>query len=137
VAKTNQNFTMYRGESQIIFIEVDTSSGGSFDPAGSTFQWWVARSPYSIANDDGVLIKKSTTVGNIDLVTKGVNVTIDAADTVNMQPNIYYHELKILLPGGGVSVATVGNMILRPALDMSSSKLGAGAGHLTGTATVT
>jgi hypothetical protein len=46
-----------------------------------------------------------------------VNIILESEDTYDLKPEIWYHELKITMPSG-LSVATVGAVHLRPALDM-------------------
>jgi hypothetical protein len=111
VSKRNQNFDMYIGEDKVVFISLFNADDTPFDPAGATMEWWLAKTNHS----DKVISK--TLSSGLVLSTGGVNVIIESDDTYDLKPEIYYHELKVTVPSG-LSVATVGAVHLRPALDM-------------------
>jgi hypothetical protein len=138
VSRKNQNFSLYRGESKIVFIALSNADGTEFDPTGCAMRWWMAKSPYSIINnDDEVLVEKTLEDGGLVLATGGVNVRLIASDTF-VVPNIYYHELKVFLPGGGVAMTCTGYIMVRSSSDMRSRpELDAGAAAVVGAGTVT
>ena len=111
MSKRNQNFDMYIGESKLVYIALTNADGTAFNPAGATMEWWMAKT-----NHSPKLFSKMLNSGLV-VSTGGVNVSIESADTYDLKPEIYYHELKITTPSG-LSVATVGAVHLRPALDM-------------------
>jgi len=115
MSKRNQNFSLYAGESPLIFIELDNPDGSAFDPSGSTLNWWAATTSHEASAD--VLIKKSLGSG-LTIYGTGVNLKLNSIDTINLPPGYYYHELKIFMPGGDVSLACTGTMVLRPSFDM-------------------
>jgi len=49
-----------------------------------------------------------------------LDITIDAIDTVGIKPDLYYHEVKIVLQDDKVKVAMAGNIMLRMALNMEA-----------------
>jgi hypothetical protein len=112
VTKRNQDFSMHIGETKTIFIDLSNEDGSEFDPAGCTFEWWLAKTSHS----DKTLQKKLG--AGLILATGGINVVLDSVDTYDLVPELWYHELKIYLGSTGVSVSTVGTVHLRPALDM-------------------
>jgi hypothetical protein len=112
VTKRNQDFSMHIGESKTVFISLLNEDGSVFDPAGSTFEWWLAKTSHSAQ-----LLQKKLNTGLV-LTTDGINVILNSADTYDLVPELYYHELKIYLGSTGLSVSTVGTVHLRPALDM-------------------
>lgn len=112
MSKRNQNIDLYCGEDKLIFIKLDNEDGTPFDPAGAAMEWWLSRTSHSEK-----IIAKSIGSGSILIVAGGINITLASADTYDLKPEIYYHELKII-KGSTVSVATVGAVHLRPALDM-------------------
>ena len=102
---------MYQGESKVVFIKLDKEDGTPFDPTGCTMEWWLAKTSHSAKT-------LSKTIGSgLILSAGGVNVSLESEDTYDLKPEIWYHELKVTLPNG-LSVATVGAVHLRPALDM-------------------
>jgi hypothetical protein len=111
VSKRNQDFDMYAGESKTVFIAITNSDGSAFNPVGATMEWWMAKTNHSAKT-----IAKTLSSG-LALSTGGVNILLESDDTYDLKPEIYYHELKITMPSG-LSVATVGAVHLRPALDM-------------------
>lgn len=130
MTKVNQDFTIRRGESRTIFVDVDQVNGQPFNPTGATFQWWAAKSAASLATGDGVFIKKGSVGSGLSGVTVanneqsqpiGVNIELEKDDTKNLSPNYYYHELKVFLSDGDVSTAMTGTMIVKSALDMSAA----------------
>jgi len=112
VTKRNQDFSMHLGESKTVFISLLNEDGTPFDSAGSTFEWWLAKTSHS-----DKLLQKKLGAGLV-LDTGGINVILNSADTYDLIPELYYHELKIYLGSTGLSVSTVGTVHLRPALDM-------------------
>jgi hypothetical protein len=133
---TNQDIALYKGESRLLFVEIDLADGQPFDPEGSTLQWWVGKSTSAIANGD-VVIKKALGTG-INLVTGGIEIELLAEDTADLVPNYYAHQLAIFGPAGDVSIALVGTMVLRPSMDMRSRpalQTGAASAHGSGRVT--
>jgi hypothetical protein len=117
MSKRNQNFSLYAGESPLIFIELDNPDGTPFDPSSSTMHWWAAKTNHEASAD--VLIKKSLGSGLTVVPSSGVNLKLSATDTVNLAPGYYYHELKLFMPGGDVSLACTGTMVVRGSLPAS------------------
>jgi hypothetical protein len=105
----NQNFMLFRAEDKVINIELAIVG---YDPAFATkIEWRLARSPYA----EEFLIEKALP----DIVVTGtkVQITLTSADTADLLPDIYYHELQLTVPDG-MKVALTGNVLLRMSLNM-------------------
>ena len=113
----DQNFSIFRGESRNLFIDINTDDGQDFDLTNATLQWWVGRSAATLKNDDGVVIKKASGSG-ISAVESGINIELQSDDTADLVPGYYAHELKIFSADGSVSTACVGTMVLKHSIDM-------------------
>ena len=106
----NQNFSMHVGEAKTVFVALTNEDGSAFDPAGSTMEWWLAKTSHS----DKIMQKK---LGEgLRLSPGGVCIVLASADTYDLPPELYYHELKLNIGSTGLSV--VGTVHLRPAPDM-------------------
>jgi hypothetical protein len=120
MSKTNQNFSLFRGESRSIFVELDAVEGEPFNPPENTMiEWWVGRSAATLGDDKGVVIKKSLGSG-ITLIGGGVSIMLAAEDSADLPPGFYAHQMVVVLPNGGVSVAMTGTFVLRGSMDMRS-----------------
>jgi len=115
-AGLNQNCLLYTGEDKIISIDMT-----GYDLATvKSYEWWVAKSPYSFDDEPGeVLIKKNKDDGIAVNGTK-LDITIDAIDTV-VKDDLYYHELKVVLADDSIKVAMTGNIVIRRAIDMGGA----------------
>ena len=115
-AGLNQNCQLVVGEDKIISVEMT-----GYDIAtAKSIEWWMAKSAWSLDDEPGeVIIKKSLTNGIAVSGTK-LDITIDAIDTVGIKPDLYYHEVKIVLQDDKVKVAMAGNIMLRMALNMEA-----------------
>jgi len=115
-AGLNQNCQLFVGEDKIISVEMT-----GYDIAtAKSIEWWMAKSAWSLDDEPGeVIIKKSLTNGIAVSGTK-LDITIDAIDTVSIKPDLYYHEVKIVLQDDKVKVAMAGNIMLRMALNMEA-----------------
>ena len=88
-ATLNQNFQLFCGEDKVITVDMtgyDLATAGSLD-------WKLALSPYSTGED--VLLTKSQSAG-LTVMGTSVEIVIDAADTSDIHPDLYYHELKLV-----------------------------------------
>src|SRR4249920_2202398 len=106
-AGLNQNCTLFRGEDKLISVDM---TGYDLTTVQS-LTWWMATSPYSIVS----LISKDLISGIVVNGTKA-DITIAGADTANIDPEIYYHEIRIVQGDGSVKLALSGNIVLRMTL---------------------
>jgi hypothetical protein len=113
----NQNFALFCGEDKVLSVALD---GYNLDDIAA-FEWWVAKSVFGdLLTPGDVLIRKSLGSG-IELDgTAGITITLDAADSRDVKPEIYYHELKVTLTGGSIKVAMTGNAVIRMSLKMET-----------------
>ncbi|MGC2713445.1 MAG: hypothetical protein WA366_08700 [Pseudolabrys sp.] len=109
MTKRNQNFSMHVGETKTVFIKLDNEDGTLFETAGITMEWWLAKTSHS----DKIVQKKPGE--GLVLSPGGVSIVLAPADTYDLRPELYYHELKINIGSTGLSVSTVGTAHLRPA----------------------
>src|SRR5262245_52513844 len=103
---------MYIGEDKTVFIAIKDENGDPLDLTGATMEWWLAKTSHSEKT-----LQKKLGSGLTVVAGTGVNVSLASADTYDLKPEIWYHELKVTL-ASKLSVTTVGNVHLRPALDM-------------------
>jgi len=115
---TNQDLSVYRGDSATIFVELFDAAGGPFDPTTAVaIRYRVATSPHAVNSE--ALIAKDMANG-ISAAEGGVNITLDTTDTT-LPPATYYHELKIYESSlGDVATAMTGSFVVRRALTMGS-----------------
>jgi hypothetical protein len=50
----NQNFSLHVGEAKTVFVALTNEDGTAFDLAGSTMEWWLAKTSHS----DKIMQKK-------------------------------------------------------------------------------
>jgi hypothetical protein len=113
----NQNVEIYRGNSALLEIDLTQADGLPYNPAlGTQFKYRVSNTPDSEEVDSWIR-KSNVPGGGIDPITGGVSVTINVADTTNLESGIYYHELKAYL-GSDESTAMVGAFVVLPSLRM-------------------
>jgi hypothetical protein len=85
---SNQNFSMHVGETKTVFVALTNEDGTPFETAGTTMEWWLAKSSHS----DKIMQKK---LGEgLRLSPGGVCIVLASADTYDLRPELYYHELK-------------------------------------------
>ncbi len=118
MTQVNQNFKMYRGNSQVIRVDLTTADGSPYDPlVGAVLRWRLAKSPY--ATEVESLIKKYLNDG-ITGATGYVQIALEPTDTEDLQPGLYYHELKVW-DGDDVATAMVGHAVIRPSISMGDT----------------
>jgi hypothetical protein len=108
----NQNLMLYRGEDKVIHVDLT----GYDLTAATAIDWWLGRSAFAFNLPSDVFIKKSLGDG-VALGTNSLDITLAAADTLPIRPEIYYHELKftgadslrhVVLTGNAVIVMSLG-----------------------------
>jgi hypothetical protein len=108
-ANLNQNCELFSGEDKVITIDMT-----GYDLATVTsLTWNFALSPYSTGED--VLLTKVQSDG-IAMNGTDIDITIVAAETADINPDLYYHELKLVQADGLVKVAMTGNIVLRKSI---------------------
>jgi hypothetical protein len=114
VTAVNQNFKVFRGDSHTLHIDLTQADGTPYDPSlSAVLRWRLAVSPY--ADETDAMIRKS--LGNgIAVAGSGVDITLNPEDT-DIPIGLYYHELKVW-EGTDVATTTIGNALIRPAVQM-------------------
>jgi hypothetical protein len=108
-ATLNQNFQLFCGEDKLITVDMT-----GYDLATvSSLTWKLALSPYAVNED--ILLTKVQSSG-IAVSGTSIEITIDAADTIDIKPDLYYHELKLVEADGKIKVAMTGNVVLRKSI---------------------
>jgi hypothetical protein len=112
VTIANQNVTIYRGDSKLLFIELTNADDGTpFVPgAAAEIKYRIAFNASEIRQP---LVFKTLGSG-VAQVPGGVNIALSPDDT-NLFPRQYYHELKIE-DLGDVMTAMTGVVWVRPSL---------------------
>lgn len=114
MTQRNQNVRVYRGNSVSLTVGITQADGTAYDPSlEAQFRYRMAKTSH--ASDAETLIRKSLGDG-IENVEGGVRITVDAAET-NLEPGIYYHELRVG-DVGDVFTVMVGAFIIKQALQM-------------------
>ncbi len=109
---TEQNVTMYRGDTAIITVTVTDSDNEDVakNLIGCTARY--------IATSRGVaaITKTSVDDGGIVLTTPAsgiLTITLDPEDTADLEPGLYEHEVEITDGDGNVSTVTVGTLSIK------------------------
>jgi hypothetical protein len=109
---TGQNFTMWQGEDKTITVSLTNSSGSPYgDTDGLVFTWKVATSESATT----ALITKATGSG-ITNGTSQITIAIDEADTDDMAPGTYYHELRVVDTSSDHDVVLCGGLTLKDSI---------------------
>jgi hypothetical protein len=107
------DFAMYAGDSRIVRIAVKDEAGAPVDITGSTLKWLLSRSMTGEA-----LVEKATGDG-IELQNPAAGtfgVTLEPADTEDLEDGIYYHEAEMTLDGDISTVVSGPVLIERGAI---------------------
>lgn len=113
---TNQNVKVRRGDTALLAIALTAADNTPYNPSGGALIKW-RLAPTSHATDAEAMALKELSTGGIVVVAGGVEITLNSADT-NFQPDIYYHELKVL-DAGDVDTTCCGAFVIKPSLPMS------------------
>jgi hypothetical protein len=97
MAETNQNFSMYQGETKNLVVNVTKEDGTALDLTGSTVTWALRQRMSSMSN----LITKSTP-NQITISSNTLTVHLIPSDTTSLKGS-FYHECKMTDTSGNVS----------------------------------
>lgn len=111
MATTDQNATIHAGDTVDINVTVTNPATG--DPknlTGATVQWAMYKAYKGTVvltkdTDDGVTIT--------DAADGELTISLEAADTEDVRPDIYAHEVEVTDSGGNVSTVTTGYITLK------------------------
>jgi hypothetical protein len=112
----NQNFTIFRGNSHTLTIDIDTADGLPFTSTdGLELEYLVSRVP---ADDTAAVIRKTLGAG-ITAVDGGVIIDLAPDDTKDLPLGPYDHRLRVRdVAQNDVATAMTGTIVIRPALVM-------------------
>lgn len=109
------NFQMTAGDTVALDIQVSDLNNDPIDLDGATGTWAMAKSVEGPA-----IVTKTVGAGGIvilDPSSDGIlEITLLVADTINLLPGVYYHELQIVDAGGDTSTVIRGNITVSAAL---------------------
>lgn len=105
---TDQDFSMYAGDSRTLTIAVVDGDGAAVNLTGASIEWGL----WSDADATTLLISKSTSSGITILTQSGdtlgkFRVTLAPADTSGLQGD-YRHEAEVTDGAGNISTTTTG-----------------------------
>lgn len=99
----NQDFTMWSGDTRSLVIGVDDGTGASVDVSSASRLIWIL---YDL--DDGASrLRKDSDVSGVSFGGSEVTITIDPADTVDLN-GMYGHEAELVDSAGNKSTVSVG-----------------------------
>lgn len=118
MTKTAQDFTMWQGEDLVITVPVTNSAGTAVSLTGATAVRWLlfsGRNAFTQADTASVTKTLGSGIGlvNVNDTNDGVQITIDTADTDDLDPTIYYHECRVVDSSSDEQVVFIGNMYLK------------------------
>jgi len=111
MAKVNQDFEMYLGESKVITFTITDDSGNPAVITGGTATWVLAT---TLGKAEIVLTK--TTEDGITISSNDYEVYLTQADTETLKSGLYQHELRNIDVNGVESVLATGEALIRPSL---------------------
>jgi hypothetical protein len=116
MTQVNQNAKVYRGDSALFQVTLTTEDGGDYVYApGDELNYRIARNAHSPENES--LVMKS--LGNgLTILDSVASIDLTTEDT-DLEPGLYYHELKIIDPPTERSTAMTGTVIIKPSLRMA------------------
>ena len=104
MAETKQNFEVYAGDDKEVTITVRDENSEILNLTGYTLNWVM-----SDEDEDAILTKTLSDGLSVATPSNGqVLLTLVPADTEDLEPGIYHHELEITSSGGKVSTVTTG-----------------------------
>ena len=110
MAKTGQNATIYVGN----YRELKFSIDDVLSVEDCTAYWAMAPTNTSVVN---TLEKSSeSTPAGITLVGKIVTVILNSADTDDLEPGTYYHELRLVDADSKPSTPSIGTITVAPVI---------------------
>jgi hypothetical protein len=114
---TNQNVKIYRGNNAQLKVTLTTAEGDEYAPSpGDEVKYRLTRNAHSPEEES--FISKELDAG---ITIAGGIATIELSPTeTDLDPGIYYHELKIVDPPLEKSTGMVGTVVIKPSLRMEA-----------------
>lgn len=105
MAETGQNFEVFQGDSKVETVTIRDEANALLNLTGYTFNWVMFRMNTRV----NVLTKTLASGLSVPTPANGeLVITLDPADTVDLAPGKYNHELEMISAGGDVSTVTTG-----------------------------
>lgn len=113
---TNQNASIYRGDTAALLVTLTMANGTPYDPEiGAELKYRISRDWHTPEADN--LVSKGLGTG---ITVVGNLATIDLLETdTDLDPGVYHHELKIIDPVAvDVATAMTGTVVIKRAMNM-------------------
>lgn len=104
MTEVKQSFEVYVGDTKAVTITIKDENLEILNLAGYTFNW-------VMYDSDGDIILTKTLADGLSVPTPsngGVVILLEPEDTIDLDPDIYYHEMEITSSDGDVSTVTTG-----------------------------
>jgi hypothetical protein len=116
MARINQNFEMWQGDTKEVFIRVYDPEDNYYDITGAQVKWKMKMQVFN--GPEPTLVKETGNGITIPDPLRGlIRIQIDPEDTEAMPAGYYYHEAQLIEADGAVSVITVGRVTLNPSVN--------------------
>ena len=117
MTEVNQNFTMYAGDSKVLLYTIKGDSGETLDVTTLTSAQFVIK---QYPDSSVKLLDKDFPDSGVG-ISNGpegiISVSLVPADTKDLNPGEYYHELRIVLFGSTSTVA-IGVLKIKPTTEI-------------------
>jgi hypothetical protein len=107
MAVTTVNKDMVSGRTKVMPFSAVDNDGDAVTVTGGSATYKIADTPYSTA-----LVTKTSAAGDITLAGSTVTVTLEPADTEDLD-GIYYHELEVIDGGANEYTGFSGAIVVR------------------------
>lgn len=111
MAKTNQNVTLYQGETKKIVFTVIDDSGELVDLTDCKATWVLA----SKVESDEIILTKSVDLGTITIVNNTFEIVLTKNETKDLLSS-YYHEIRMIKPDLSEAVVATGSLIVNKSI---------------------
>ncbi len=116
---TNQNMKIYRGNNAQVKVTLTTAEGDVYTPApGDEIYYRILRNAHS--PQDEAFVTKLLSDASITVLAGVATIEITQEETAELEPGIYYHELKIDDPPLERTTAMTGTVIVRPSFPITA-----------------
>lgn len=113
MTQVNQDVILYAGDDKELIVTIYDEDDNIIDLTGLVSAQWILKKK---ATDENEILNKS--LANdiaITSATEGIlTITFNAADTQEIQPRTYYHELRIENSNNKIGTVFVGSFIINP-----------------------
>lgn len=117
MTEVNQNFTMYAGDNKLLLYTIKGDSGQTLDVSTLTSAQYVIK---QYPDSSTKLVDKDYPSDGIAIANgpEGIiSVSLQPADTKDLNPGEYYNELRIVLFGSTSTVA-IGTIKIKPTTEL-------------------